>query len=164
MFPPELFPKLEPDGYLVTSPESPAHNCIGFAVGDYQRWWWPVQGPALRGGPVCYWPEGCPLDDSIAAFDRAFATLGFRRANNIRPELEVGIQKIAIYARDGRVKHAARQWPNGRWRSKMGEAHDIEHELYAVEGPFYGSLVAIYEQFAEPVSWIRRIARLVKRL
>jgi len=51
-------------------------------------------------------------------------------------EVEPQFQKLAIYARDdgqhdgGQPTHVARQFPNGRWTSKIGELEDIEHELY----------------------------------
>jgi hypothetical protein len=109
--------------------------------------------------PVVPLAKCCPFDDSIAAFECALATVGFDWATKRRwSTFEVGVDKVAIYAMNGRVKHAARQWSNGRWRSKMGAAHDIEHELYAVEGPLYGSLVAVYERRG------KRAARFYERL
>ena len=41
---------------------------------------------------------------------------------------EPGHEKIAIYSRERRFKHAARQLKSGRWASKLGEEQDIEHE------------------------------------
>ena len=59
-------------------------------------------------------------------------------------ELEAGFEKIALFV-DNRdtPRHAARQLPNGRWTSKLGELEDIEHGLHDLEGAEYGSVVAV---------------------
>ena len=47
-----------------------------------------------------------------------------------------------IYGDDlGEVRHAARQVPNGKWASKMGDLADIEHDSpEVVEGVLYGTV------------------------
>ena len=73
-----------------------------------------------------YWPQGSPLEETLAAFVRAFATLGFIPCND--DTLEPGFEKIAIYVNSqGKPTHAARQLHNGRWSSKLGNEVDIEH-------------------------------------
>lgn len=54
--------------------------------------------------------------------------------------IEVGFEKVAIYADDNDVPtHAARSLPHGVWSSKMGDGEDIEHTtLSVVEGRNYG--------------------------
>ena len=53
--------------------------------------------------------------------------------------LEDGYEKVAIYARDGELTHAARQLRDGRWTSKLGKYEDIEHDsLEALYGDGYG--------------------------
>jgi hypothetical protein len=54
-----------------------------------------------------------------------------------------GVEKIAIYVRSDIPSHVARQLPNGKWTSKLGLREDIEHDLEALEGPEYGSVVLI---------------------
>jgi hypothetical protein len=57
------------------------------------------------------------------------------------------MEKIAIFAdATGSPTHAARQLTSGRWTSKLGEAEDIEHELRAIEGDIYGTVVAILKR------------------
>jgi hypothetical protein len=130
MFPPDVFPKLAQSGYSITSSADKAYNCIAFAVGDTTRWWWPIRGPAQLADAIVFWPPGASLSDSLEAFLSALSLLGFAPSDdaNVRPKFD----KMAL---DGRVKHASRQVATGRWRSKMGKAIDIEHELDAVEGP-----------------------------
>jgi hypothetical protein len=72
----------------------------------------------------------------------AFALLGYEPCDAV--EKESGFEKIAVFADPtGIPTHAARQLPNGRWTSKLGAAEDIEHELHAVAGAIYGTVVRI---------------------
>ena len=60
--------------------------------------------------------------------------------------LESGFEKIVIYARDNKPRHAARQLPTGLWTSKLGRYQDIEHatpeELEGDSNGEYGRIVA----------------------
>jgi len=58
-------------------------------------------------------------------------------------ELEIGFEKVAIYARDGTPLHAARQITSGKWVSKLGPREDIEHDLHGLAGNIYGSVAVI---------------------
>lgn len=129
------FPNLEAHGYRVTSPDSLAYNCIAWAGGDDTQWWWPDDD--------AYWPN----EDRavvVEVFVTAFATLGYAPAEN--DTLEAGYDRVALYAKDRRVTHAARQLPNGRWTSKLGYDVDIEHNLEGLEGPLYGRVVQILKR------------------
>jgi hypothetical protein len=42
--------------------------------------------------------------------------------------------------------YAARQLPNGRWTSKLGEWEDIEHALHDLTGMVYGSVVLVMKR------------------
>ena len=55
-------------------------------------------------------------------------------------KFENGFEKVALYVdKDGAPTHAARQLPNGKWTSKLGNGEDIEHEtIHVVEGDGYG--------------------------
>lgn len=88
---------------------------------DTRNWWWPRKGFGI------YWPPGFDLSDEVSVLVRIFEVHGYSRcADGSR---EDGYEKVAIYSRDNRFKHAARQLPYGRWASKLGEEQDIEHEL-----------------------------------
>lgn len=74
---------------------------------------------------------------------KSYNTIAGPRRPTIQPWNRIEVDGRGLHANlDGRVKHAARQMPNGLWRSKMGKSVDIEHELAAVEGPLYGTVVA----------------------
>lgn len=135
MIPPGAFPLLDADNHRLTSPTSREYNCIGWAAGDTAAWWWP------DAEEVGYWPAGVPRKETLAAFIQAFESLGYEPCNGA--EVEEGFEKIAIYTRGGTPTHAARQLPTGRWSSKLGIQEDIEHELGALNGPAYGTVVAV---------------------
>ncbi|HMR19802.1 MAG TPA: hypothetical protein PKA53_10935, partial [Sphingobacterium sp.] len=80
------------------------------------RWWWP------KGA---YWPTDAPKEETIAAFVAAFQILGYQDCTD--PNFEHGYEKIALYAKDGKPTHAARQLSNGMWSSKLGKYKDISH-------------------------------------
>ena len=129
----QAFPSLSKEGYSVESPKTTDYNCISWAVGMSDKWWWPDQ--------FHYWPTGVPVNDSIAAFVTLFHSLGFKICHS--PDLEENAEKVAIFARNGRVTHVARQLSTGKWTSKLGNEEDIEHALDGLVGSIYGSVVQI---------------------
>ena len=130
------FPKLTPQNHSLVSPATAEYNCIAFAAGDQRDWWWP--DPA----GLSYWPSTAAREETVAAFQQAYASLGYELCSNAN--LETGFEKIAIYAIGGTPTHAARQRPDGRWVSKLGELEDIEHSsLGVLTGKLYGEVAAV---------------------
>ena len=73
----------------------------------------------------------------MQAFQAAFRTLGYEACSD--GSLEDGVEKVAIYLKNDKVKHMARQIASGRWTSKLGRGEDIEHATLAeLEGKRYG--------------------------
>lgn len=133
-WPPHHFPNLtygKDANHKVTSPKTTRYNCIAWATGDIERRWWP-------GYIDYYWPPGISEEEEISSFVEAFELLGYSLCAD--GSLEDGFEKVAIYALGNSAPtHAARQLRNGKWTSKMGDFHDIEHELHEnVNGPKYG--------------------------
>src|SRR5262245_4177652 len=128
------FPRLHGADYQVTSPPDDVYNCIAWAAGHIDAWWWPV------GSGDIYWPEAAPREATIEAFRVAFITLGYTECAS--ENLETGYEKVALFAHaQGRPTHAARQLPNGRWTSELGRREDIEHALHDLGGDLYGTVV-----------------------
>jgi hypothetical protein len=127
-------PRLAADNHRETSPASWQYNCIAWAAGVMDAWWWPAPGR--------YWPPDVPCEESVAAFVAAFAKLGYARGAS--PILESGVEKVALYALGNTPTHASRQLPSGLWTSKLGPAIDIEHATpEAVAGGVYGEVIVI---------------------
>ena len=134
-----VFPQLSRSAYIITSPSTPEYNCIAWAAGDTERWWWPVAGS------YAYWPSNVPVQETLAAFIQAFATVGFMPCED--SQMEQGYEKVALYVdQKGKPTHAARQLPNGRWTSKLGKIEDIEHELEGVTGSVYGAVAQVLKR------------------
>ena len=122
----------------ITSPASRRYNCIAWAAKDVVRWWWP---DAMNIG---YWPTNAPRNVTIAAFLRAYGTLGFSLCFD--GVLEEGIEKIALYGKGPAgaeiPTHASLQRENGEWTSKIGPFEDIKHATpQLVNGPTYGTVI-----------------------
>jgi hypothetical protein len=120
------FPNIQNGGgFTITSPPTDEYNCIAWAASDHRRWWWPH--------PEHYWPPQAPRELTMDAFVRAYALCGYSPCQD--GSLEVGVEKIAIYAKaTGEPKHASRQLATGRWTSKLGQSEDIEHDANGLDG------------------------------
>jgi hypothetical protein len=134
---PNEFPNLQEKLHEVTSPSTDDYNCIAWAAGDIENWWWP-DDPEIGYG---YWPLNVPRAETVLAFLQAYSTLRYVQCND--GLLEVGFEKIALYVLNGIPTHAARQLPNGDWTSKLGPHEDIRHaNLECLHGPCYGKVAA----------------------
>lgn len=137
-------PRLPSEPHDITSPKTRKYNCIAWAAGCKNRWWWPdPQG-------IGYWPSGVKREISIETFVAVFEKQGYE----LCPDgmLELGFEKVALFSNhleDGSLvpTHAAIQLENGHWSSKIGWFEDIEHyALESVSCPRYGV----------PVKYLRR--------
>src|SRR6266496_4231880 len=114
-----LFPHLQTSPYSVESEQSVYYNCIAWAAGVTDDWWWPEEGS--------HWPIE-PKETAVRSFVLAFAALGYEPCEE--RALESGYEKVAIYADAGGIPtHMARQLPTGLWTSKCGKLEDIIHAL-----------------------------------
>lgn len=120
------FSGLQPGSFEITGNLTSEYNCIAWAAEDTDRWWWPVP-PG-----VWYWPDGVPEEETLEAFVQAYATLGYVPCDIACDEKRY--ENIAIYVKEGKPSHAARQRSNGRWTSKLGHWERIEHDFNALEG------------------------------
>jgi hypothetical protein len=135
-----LFPRLRASAFQVTSPPDPVYNCVAWAAGVTNDWWWPLEDPQ-----EAHWPAGVPRVRTLEAFQAAFATLGYAVCTG--EELEAGYERVAIFADAlGIATHATRQLTTGRWTSKLGRGEDIEHDLRDLEGDHYGTVVLIMKR------------------
>jgi hypothetical protein len=134
-----LFPRLQKATFRVTSDADAVYNCIAWAAGVTNDWWWPLEDPT-----EAYWPEGIPRERTVEAFRDVFATLGYTVCSS--EELEPGFEKIALFTASNLPTHAARQLPSGLWTSKLGQGEDIEHGLHDLEGDLYGTVALVMQR------------------
>lgn len=113
----------------ITSPETENYNCVAWAFGDNQRVWWPCR-------TWTYWPDPSAANDSLQTFISFLISQGWSSTSN--RDSEADFEKLAIYIKDGRVTHMARQLESGAWTSKLGQSVDISHSLEQLEGTEYG--------------------------
>lgn len=138
-WPPNELPHLTFDTCEITSPMSRRYNCIAWAAGANDRWWWPdPEG-------LYFWPDGVPREETVDAFMQAYATCGYQLCLN--SSLRAALEKIALFGiktSDGSTlpTHAALQLESGEWTSKLGTLEDVRHKTDdAVNGPLYGKVV-----------------------
>lgn len=129
-----VFPNLDRQKLQITSPETNKYNCIAWAAGDIERWWWP---DAFGYG---YWPISKRVE-SLLGFQLAFQSLGFQDCSDA--ELEGQFEKIALFCKGTDPLHAARQLKNGLWTSKLGNGFDVSHDLEGLQGKSYGNVACI---------------------
>jgi len=131
------FPRLRATRYTITSLATEEYNCIAWAAGESDRWWWPDPSG------TDYWPDHAPREVTVDAFIAAFSVLGFEPCSS--EALEEGVEKVAIYVDSiGEPTHISRQLSSGRWTSKLGKAEDIEHDFSGLDGSsLYGPVARI---------------------
>jgi hypothetical protein len=137
-----LFPNLATSGYRITSPPDKKYNCIAWGLGDTSEWWWPDPEGEY------YWPSGVPREVTIEAFTLLLTTFGFSPCESA--DHEEGIEKVALYAKEGIPTHIAQQLESGFWTSKLGRGEDIEHTLPGLEGAVYGQVALIARRDVPP--------------
>ena len=125
------FPVLAADGFEIVGEPSGEYNCIAYAAGDTHGWWTHIIGEGH------YWPEHASLTPAIASLVEVFAGMGYEPCTDAG--VEDGYTKVALYQNSGEWTHAARQMPNGHWRSKLGDGAQVEHyTLQSLVGTMYG--------------------------
>ncbi len=133
------FPQLKSTGYSIENPKSKEYNCIAWAAGENNRWWWPDQFN------IGFWPTGIPREESLKVFIMAFEQLGYSVCKSAN--FEEGYEKIAIYIDlRGKPVHAARQLSTSHWTSKLGKAEDVNHSIAGFDNSCYGSVAVIMKQ------------------
>jgi hypothetical protein len=113
------FPVMTINNCRPTSVATRNYNCIAWAYGRNDVWC----EPDPKG--MYFWPIQI-REYSIKAYEELFFSIGYSRCDNSTPEKDY--QKIALYIKDGKPAHAARQLPSGKWTSKLGQDIDIEHD------------------------------------
>ena len=148
------FPALKGTNWQQTSHPDPGYNCHAYAVGLSTRFLAPPPHPFA---PLVryYWPLDAPTGKDVAAFASAYTFLGFSTCES--PVLEPGVEKIALYERNGLCTHTARQLESGEWTSKLGKEMDISHPLDGLNDvPSFRSSTRKRGDYGRPVYFMSR--------
>lgn len=130
------WPNLKPHNREITSGQTPDYNCVAWSVGKTLVWIWPDDDMQYA------WPITIPRNESVDAFIRFYATIGYQVCGNA--DLEVGYEKVAIYVDGQDTTHVARQLDTGHWTSKLGDLVDIRHnELSNLADGIYGTVARV---------------------
>lgn len=122
-----------------------SYNCVGWAVDDTNRWWWPIRYENE------YWPFSVENSTpEVKNFDELFIQNAGAVVTNESPSryisVEPGFVKLALFTADfNHPTHIARQMDTGKWVSKLGGDELLEHELDELEGGYYGTIKKIYK-------------------
>lgn len=153
------YPNLNPASFRVTSDRTPEYNCIAWAAGDTDRWWWPFDDPPR----YAFWPNQAPREETLGAFAKAFGTLGYESCATTH--LEPGYEKVAFFGDSGSVpKHAARQLKSGLWTSKIGRSEDIEHTLDGLRNSHYGNVILVMRRRVRLTPLQRAVSAISEKL
>lgn len=128
------FPNLNTNNFTFESLRDEDYNCVAW-IHEIQDEW--IQFKDVHGS----------YDISINRYIEYFKEFGYKISEN--KNLEKGVVKIAIYcdSRANEFKHVARQLPNGKWASKLGDWEDIIHENPDVLfGKLYGNDLIIMQK------------------
>jgi hypothetical protein len=138
----DRFPRLQDEAHEIKS-EPAGYNCVAWVEGITDRYIdptldWPREVPKPEG-------EG---DEDLWCYEALFRHYGYEVCAN--GSLEDGFIKIAVYADGGWFAHVAKQMPSGKWTSKAGFLHDLNHDrLEALAG-------CSFMKNAVPVLFMRR--------
>ena len=131
------FPNSFIEPFTITSPETPQHNCVAWALGDTMHWW--------EGDEDYLWLDNIDFDNTLATLQRFFHILGFEPIDN--PNFQNGVEKIALFSNNSiDCTHVAKQLPSNIWTSKLGISHDVTHTLSAMEKGIYGDVAMILQK------------------
>ena len=134
------FPNLAFGDPAVVLPPDARYNCVAWAAGVTDAWWWP-------GDPAGYWPPAAPQEETVAAVVAALGTAGFMPCADGTPE--AGFDRAAVYVRAGATTHVAVQRSGGRWSSKLGRDCVVGHATpAALEGVVFGKVVVYFRRAA----------------
>ena len=56
----------------MTSPDTIDYNCVAWAMGETDSWWWP--NPKSES----YWPPNAPRQETLEAFIQTFSEFGYQ--------------------------------------------------------------------------------------
>jgi hypothetical protein len=124
------FPNIGRSGvFRPTSPIDPRYNCIAYAAGRTDVWYWP--------GSIG-WPHELPSKINCASLQSLFTDLlDFEITTD--DKFEVGYKKVCLFKDQSSMPtHASFLVEKGVWKSKFGRFINALHSLSDLEEGAYG--------------------------
>lgn len=138
------FPNMDINNVAIDDEDTPEYNCIGYAIGDTNKPWWPRGGE----GGFYYWPETEKDAEkySVSTFDHLLMTTGHGSITDSEKP-EEGYVKLALFTEGDKPTHLARQLADGEWSSKVGAGPLIRHgfDIHEMDNGVYGNVAKIYK-------------------
>ena len=128
-----MFPDFaEGNNFEFTSEVDVNYNCLSWALG--------VNSYCFENARGATWPWKDIPDDTAEGWAAFLVKLGFTPCTD--DSLVEQVYKVAIMRNDDGDLHAARQEPDGRWKSKLGVwGPDVDHADLESLSPAYGEVV-----------------------
>lgn len=131
------YPNLNADDVMITAPATSVYNCLDWAFDEWIYWPWPQD-----------------VTVTVESFDRMLAVHGYTRSGATEANSIVDLWRgdSTIYSQSNGYCHVSvKAKSNPRrlgygWESKLGHWERIMHPRYALEGYYYGSVVAHYRR------------------
>ena len=139
------FPSLVNDECFSIIGYGQEYNCLAHAANETRWFYWPstkeTQIAHLIG--ACKWPNSVPNSEEKEVLIQFYKEFKYEVCKDA--EYAEGFKKIALYEKDNKFTHAARQLTHGdrkgKWSSKLGPNELILHKTpSSVEGQIYGNV------------------------
>ncbi len=122
--------------WSVTGQSTTRYNCIEWSLCKENEWVWKqVDQFGDKDGTV-----------EVSDFDEFYKRNGFTPCGTTSSECkpECKKRKVALFCKDGKPKHAAKETQDDWWESKLGRSIKIIHRLPQLEGGAYGNVCRCY--------------------
>lgn len=124
-------------GDATYSPESRPYNCFAWSLCRNDIGW--------VYNIVDKWGNNNKIVE-IEDFDRFYQSFGYEICGKSIQDCtsKKGLKKIALFCKDEKPQHAAKESKDGWWESKLGNNIKIMHRLEQMEGGYYGNVCRCY--------------------
>lgn len=138
------FPNLSQDAVVVGPPDI-HYNCIAYSINCTKLFIQPIEKrfqPVKHNldGTIDFWPTELECSWELSNILKFYRMFKYELHENDNYTMK--FRKIALFCNPNTndVTHAALQIGPNIWRSKLGPATLLQHQLYDIEGEIYGEV------------------------
>ncbi len=140
-----IFPNLKQDRLASKAGNATKYyNCIAYAIGDFTNISiWPIDNAPMKyfffNKRRTFWPTDLKKNESLDTFIELFKKFGYEKCDD--DTYDKNFRKIAIYCIENDVvTHAALQYNDKLWLSKLGFDILLMHQIHSLEDTHYGKV------------------------